>query len=90
MNTHVQKAGRDFVFNEAWAHIGFAQTARKGNSLGEVIRSLLIRAKNWLVASLRPIDAEEAYLSKAQNLADLERRIRIVQSPDCQDFFWRS
>lgn len=90
MNTHVQKASQDFDFNDAWAFIGSEQASRRGNSYGNRLGSALIRAKDWLIEHLRPIDPEEAFLARSQNLADLERRIRMVQNPECQQFPWRS
>ena len=70
-------------------HFGFAQ-APAGKTFAQFILPLLARARDWLVAERRPNCQEEAFLAQSQNHADLERRIMIVQNPECQDFFWRS
>ena len=82
----------DLTMNSAGfiRHIGFEQAAPAGKTLGQVVWPLLMRAKDWLVAERRPNRQEEAFLAGAQNHADLERRIMMVQNPECQDFFWRS
>ena len=88
MNAHVHKAQLDFDFNDAWAHIGFAQAKRQRHALGKGLFAALVQAGNWLVEKLRPISAEEAFLAKAQNIADLERRIRILQTPEHHQSNW--
>jgi hypothetical protein len=88
MNTHVKKASLDFDFNDAWAFIGFAQAGRKGNDLGSRVWPALRQAKDWLVEKLRPISAEEAFLAKSQNHADLERRILILQRSERDQSGW--
>ncbi len=88
MNAHIHKAQLDFDFNDAWAHIGLAQARRQRNAFGKALLAAIIQAKNWLVEKLRPISADEAYLAKAQNLADLERRILILQTPERHQSNW--
>jgi len=88
MNTHVKKASLDFDFNDAWAFIGFSQAGRKRNDLGSRFWPALRQAKDWLVTKLRPISADEAFLAKSQNHADLERRILMLQNEERHQSPW--
>ena len=87
MNTHVRKASRDLDFNDAWDYIG--SRAHDGKGFGKRVWSAIGRAKDWLVAKLRPISYEEAFLAQAQNHADLERRMLILQDPQSRHSYWR-
>jgi len=66
----------------------FEQAAHDGNRFAAQVWSALGRAKDWLVAALRPTSDDEAFLAKSQNLADLERRMLILQSPDHHQSNW--
>lgn len=71
----------DFARHSGSAADGFAGLARRASI---VVR----RVKEWLVAEWHPISEEEAFLAQSQNLADLERRILILQSPNTRQSFW--
>ncbi len=78
----------DLTMNNAGYSRHFEQAAHDGFALGNRVWAALKRVKDRLIADLRPISEEEAYLSKAQNHADLERRMLMLQSPDRHQSHW--
>ncbi|OIQ98757.1 hypothetical protein GALL_192580 [mine drainage metagenome] len=63
-----------------------AQTACDGNTFFERVCVAIGQTKDWLLSDSRPNLGEGALLPNA----DLERRIVMVNNPECHDFFWRS
>lgn len=78
----------DLTMNNAGYSRHFEQAAHDGYALGSRALSAIKRIADKLIADLRPTSAEEAYLSKAQNHADLERRILTLQSPNRDQSPW--
>jgi hypothetical protein len=80
----------DLTMNSSGFARHFEQAAHDGNSLLNRVWSAIRRAKDSLIASSRRTSGDEAFLAKSQNLADLERRIVMLQNPECHQFHWLS
>ena len=84
-------------FDLELTHVGYAGHAvhgghRFGRSRTEgSARALATVKRLWcqMVEFLRPISPEEDFLNQAQNCADLERRMRIVMSPQRWRGHWQ-
>ena len=73
-------------------HSGFArhsgQTKHDDAGLSGRVAAIARRAKEWLAAEWQPLSDEEAFLSRSQNQADLERRLLVLQDPHTRQSFW--
>ncbi|HUW36958.1 MAG TPA: hypothetical protein VMV91_06465 [Rhodocyclaceae bacterium] len=69
-------------------HSGIARHPGQASALSRRVSAVLGRAKEWLFAEWHPLSDEEAYLAQAQNEADLERRLLVLQDPRTRQSFW--
>ena len=75
-------------FDLALDHSGIARHHGQAAAPAKRVSAVLRRAKEWLFAEWHPLSDEEAYLAQAQNGADLERRLMILQDPRTRQSFW--
>jgi hypothetical protein len=78
----------DLTMNSAGYLRQFEQAAHDANAFGKGSLAALMRVKDSLIAALRPVSDEEAFLAKSQNHADLERRILMLQAPGRHQSGW--